>query len=242
MKETKPLIHNKFFNQSIRTLVSIFIKTFYRLEVHHRERIPLQGGILLVANHVSYVDALIIQHIFPRPIRFMSFSGFFQTPILGSILKSFHCIPVSPSGAKEAMREVVKSVANGEVVCIFPEGELTTSGELHDFKKGIEIMIRKIEGRAKVLPLYLDDLWGSIFSYYGGYAFWKLPQSLPRRISVIFGLANSRATLTAQDLKQEIIQLRKETKTYRQRNKSPQMISISTSSTTSAIRSDTSII
>ncbi len=121
----------------------------------------------------------------PRPIRFLIFDSIYNQPLLNPILRLFNAIPISAARAKEGLREAVEQLQAGEVVCVFPEGEFTRTGTLLKLKKGFEIIARK--GGAPVVPVWLDQLWGSIFSFEGGKYFRKLPRHLPYPVSVAFG-------------------------------------------------------
>lgn len=168
----------------IRLSVIILVRLLYELKIQGREHVPAQGGALLICNHISYVDAVLLQTISPRPIRFMAHANFEKMPLLGWGLRSFDCIFVSPSKAKEALKKATDAVKEGTVVCIFPEGGLTEDGELQPLQKGFEVIARRAD--CPVIPVVLNGLWGSIFSYEGGRYFWKWPSRLPYPVEVIF--------------------------------------------------------
>jgi acyl-[acyl-carrier-protein]-phospholipid O-acyltransferase/long-chain-fatty-acid--[acyl-carrier-protein] ligase len=155
-----------------------------RYSVRRIGEIPSSGGVLLVCNHVSYVDTLILSLASPRPIRFLSYGGFSGTPVLGTILRIAGTIPVSSHRAKEAISRAAESLRQGEVVCIFPEGQLTRTGCLMEIKSGFELIARR--ARCPVVAVHLDGLWGSIFSFAGGRYFTKRPRGLRRRATVSF--------------------------------------------------------
>ncbi len=160
-------------------------RALYRVRTIGAERMPAAGGVLLVANHVSYVDALILSLASPRPVRFLSHEGFFRRPVLGFLLRAVGAIPVSNRRSKDAIRTAVAHLKAGEAVCIFPEGQLTRTGSLLELKRGYELIAR--QAGCPVLPVVMDGLWGSIFSFEGGRYFTKWPARLPRPIRVAFG-------------------------------------------------------
>jgi acyl-[acyl-carrier-protein]-phospholipid O-acyltransferase/long-chain-fatty-acid--[acyl-carrier-protein] ligase len=146
------------------------------------EHIPATGGVLIVCNHVSYVDVLPLALSCLRPIRFLSLDALFRIPVLGTVLRVFGCIPVSPLKAKDALKKAAEALAAGEVVCLFPEGQLTRTGSLMELKPGFELIARR--AGCPVVVAHLDGLWGSIFSFSGGRYFWKWPRRLRVPVTV----------------------------------------------------------
>ncbi|MDD5262407.1 MAG: MFS transporter [Methylacidiphilales bacterium] len=188
----------------LRFLHGFWGRVIYRVRVLGAENIP-SGGALFVCNHVSYVDAIVLQLACPRPIRFMSFDEFFSVPLLGWILRISGAIPVSPLRAKDAIQKAAAKLQQGELVCIFPEGELTHTGKIMGFRKGFELIARR--AGAPVVPVHLDSLWGSIFSFTGGRYFFKLPKRVPHAATVSFGKPVPPDAATASLLKQRIFDL-----------------------------------
>jgi 1-acyl-sn-glycerol-3-phosphate acyltransferase len=142
----------------------------YRLQIRGRERIPKAGAAVLVCNHVTFVDWLILSAATQRPIRFVMHYEFLALPLTGRIFRDAKVIPIA--GAKEnpqvldaAFDSIAQALADGELVCIFPEGRLTRDGKLSPFRRGIERIIATTP--VPVVPLGLDGLWGSWFSRYG---------------------------------------------------------------------------
>jgi acyl-[acyl-carrier-protein]-phospholipid O-acyltransferase/long-chain-fatty-acid--[acyl-carrier-protein] ligase len=169
----------------IRTFFGVPVRLIYRLDIHGLAHLPAAGGVLLLPNHITWIDAIILQLACPRPIRFMVFEGIYRWPILNPIFRLFGVIPVSPVHAKEGVRLAAARLQAGEVVCIFPEGELTRTGTLLRLKKGYELIARL--GDKPVVPVWLDQLWGSIFSFEGGRFFRKWPRRLPYPVTIAFG-------------------------------------------------------
>jgi len=165
-------------------LARLFARLFYRVTVHGSEKLPA-GGFLLLPNHVTWVDAIVLQIAFPRPIRFMIWEPIYRQPLLNPLFRLLGGIPITNRRAKEAVRHAAELIQKGEVVCIFPEGELTRSGILLRLKRGYELIAH--EAGAPVVPVWLDQLWGSIFSYQGNKYFKKIPRRVPYPVTVAFG-------------------------------------------------------
>lgn len=165
----------------IRWALSRFV---YRVKTLGVENLPSSGPVLLVPNHMTYVDAVVLQLACPRPVRFLVFKGIYELKWLNPIFKWVRAIPISGGRAKEAIESAVERLKEGEVVCIFPEGELTRSGTLLKLKKGFELIAHKAD--CPVVPVWLDRLWGSIFSFKGGKFFKKFPARIPYPCLVAF--------------------------------------------------------
>jgi len=159
-------------------------RLIYRVDTANAEHLPA-GGFLLLPNHITWVDAIILMLASPRPIRFIIDEGVYRNRFLHPVLRSVGCIPITPRKAKDAMREAAAKIRAGEIVCLFPEGELSRSGSLLRLRRGYEIIARQAE--AAVVPVWLDRLWGSVFSFQGGRFFTKWPKALPYRVMVAFG-------------------------------------------------------
>jgi acyl-[acyl-carrier-protein]-phospholipid O-acyltransferase/long-chain-fatty-acid--[acyl-carrier-protein] ligase len=166
----------------------------YCVTISGLEHFPGKGGVLLLCNHVSYVDTVILSMACPRAIRFLSFEGLFSVPILGTILRICGAIPVSPTRATDAIRRAAECLRQGEVICIFPEGQLTRTGNLMELKSGFEIIAR--QSKCPVVVARLDGLWGSVFSFEGGRYFTKWPKGFRRQtgVSLSAPLYGSEAT------------------------------------------------
>lgn len=180
------LLSTRMLSQDVLRLIALALSRLrYGVKAEGIENLPARGGALLVCNHVSYVDTIALSLASPRPIRFLSYANFFQAPVLGGILRIFRAIPVSPTHAKDALRRAAEAIQAGELVCIFPEGQLTRTGCLMELKSGFEIIARRTQ--CPVVVAHLDGLWGSIHSFAGGRYFTKWPRGLRRRITVSFG-------------------------------------------------------
>lgn len=163
----------------------LLVRLRYRIEITGLENMPREGKTLVIANHVSYADAVILGVTLPRRLRFMSNDKFQSVPVLGPLLRLANVVPVSPTRARAAIRTAVDCLDAGEAVAIFPEGHLTRDGQVSAFQDGYRLIARK--ANAPIVPVYLDGLWGSIFSYKGGRFFWKLPRLKRPTIRLVIG-------------------------------------------------------
>ncbi|MEM7009861.1 MAG: MFS transporter [Verrucomicrobiota bacterium] len=157
----------------------------YKVKAIHPDRVPKDSGVLMISNHVSYIDAFIISLASPRPVRFVIMSDMMSVKPVAWFLRMFHVIPISSTRAKDAIKITAEAVYNGDVVCIFPEGRLTRTGMLNDLRRGFELIARKSE--SPVMPVYMDALWGSIFSFERLKYFYKAPLRFPYPVTVNFG-------------------------------------------------------
>ena len=162
----------------------------YRVSVTGRQHIPEQGAALIVANHVSYVDALILMGTSTRPVRFVMDKSISELPVLKHVFRHAGVIPIcSPRKCaetyKRAFEQIEQALNNDEVVCIFPEGRLTSNGELGDFRPGVEKILKRTP--VPVIPMALKGLWGSFFSHKNGHALTKRPTRFWSRIEVNIG-------------------------------------------------------
>jgi 1-acyl-sn-glycerol-3-phosphate acyltransferase len=176
---------------TIRFLVWLASCTFYRVRVYGLNNLPDTGGALLVPNHVTWIDGVLLLLTSDRPIRIVVWAGNFQHRWLKRLGNMWGVIWISP-GPKSIVRALNTSkdaLANGELVCIFAEGGISRSGTLQTFKPGL---MRILDGvSAPVIPVYLDGLWGSIFSFKGGKFFWKWPEKWRYPVWIFFGQALS---------------------------------------------------
>ena len=180
----------------------------YRIRSVGEQHVPLEGPALLVSNHVSFIDAFLIAMATQRMVRFMMFRAYYDLPVVGWFFKAMRCIPVSdqdgPKAIIRSFQEARKALEAGEAVCIFAEGEISRHGQMLRFKKGYE---RIIDGLAvPVIPVHLDQVWGSIFSFSEGRALFKRPRQLPYPVTVSFG-EPLPSTVDAFQLRQAILEL-----------------------------------
>ncbi len=159
-------------------------RVLYRIRPRNADRLPA-GGFLLLPNHLTWIDAIVLQQACPRPIRFIVDDQIYKMRLLNPIFRAVGAIPISSKRAKDGVRTAVEQITAGEIVCIFPEGELSRSGSLLRLKRGYELIAR--QANAPVVPVWLDQLWGSIFSFEGGRYFFKWPKRIPYAVTVAFG-------------------------------------------------------
>lgn len=198
----------------MRFLSWILINALYRIKLHNLENIPEEGPAVLVCNHVSFMDALIISGAVRRPIRFVMYYKIFNIPILSFIFRTAKAIPIA--GAKEdatmmqkAFDSVDAELAAGNLVCIFPEGALTRDGNIDRFRSGVEQIISRRS--VPVVPLALRGLWGSVFSRHDtALGRSRLPRRFRAPIELISGKAVSASMATAASLEQRVRELRGE--------------------------------
>lgn len=173
----------------LRVIVVILTNTLYRLRIVGHEHVPLQGGALLVPNHVSFIDGFLLIASLDRPIRFVVDSQYAELPLFKPFMKMLGVIPISSHGGLRvvlrALRDAGTALDNGEIVCIFPEGQITRTGTLLPFRRGFE---RITKGRgAPIIPVHLDRIWGSIVSFERGRFLSKVPERIPYPVTVSFG-------------------------------------------------------
>jgi len=161
------------------------VRSVYKVHAVHPERMPVSGGVLMLPNHVSYMDALILASACPRHVRFVMWEVLYRVWWMNGFLRLMGTVPISPTRAKDAVRNVSAALLEGGVVSLFPEGQITRHGMINELRRGFELMAR--QGEAQVIPVYLDGLYGSIFSFQGGRFFTKWPKALRYPVSVYFG-------------------------------------------------------
>ena len=191
-----------------RLILVLVTNTIYRLRILGDQHVPRAGGALLVPNHVSFIDGFLLIASLDRPVRFVVDAQYAEQPIFKPFMKALGVIPISSHGGLRvvlrALRAAGDALDKGEVVCIFPEGQITRTGTLLPFRRGFE---RIVKGRAApVIPVHLDRVWGSIFSFNHGRFLWKLPEHLPYPVTVSFG-APLPSNTTAHELRGKIREL-----------------------------------
>jgi acyl-[acyl-carrier-protein]-phospholipid O-acyltransferase/long-chain-fatty-acid--[acyl-carrier-protein] ligase len=186
-----------FFGRSLMRL-------FYRVEALGLEHLP-EGGFLLLPNHITWIDAIVLQLACPRPIRYIIDQEFYNKPILRPFLRIVGCIPIDIRHSRSAIRGATEKLAAGEIVCLFPEGQLTRSGTLLRLRRGYELIAQ--HASVVVVPVWLDRLWGSIFSFQGGKFFTKLPKEIPYRVTVAFGRPLEPTAAEIATVREELLKL-----------------------------------
>ncbi len=167
----------------VRTLVQIL----YRVRVVGGENVPEKGGALLIPNHVSWIDGVLLLLYSPRPVRMVAYADYVEGGVVGRLARDFGVIPIVPGGRSvvRSIRAAREALRQGDLVCIFPEGGLSRTGKINPFHPGF-LTILKGTG-APLIPVHLGGLWGSIFSYERRKWFWKWPRRLPYPVWLRFG-------------------------------------------------------
>jgi len=146
----------------------------YRLKVSGIDNIPKDGPVLLLGNHISYIDFALIQWATPRTIRFVVHDDYYSKPIFNSILRGVGAVSIRPENSRNAMQNIINLLNDDCVVCLFPEGHVSTSGELSDLKRGFEKVLSQSKEAVIVVPFAIKNMWGSFFS--------KAPRSVKKRM------------------------------------------------------------
>lgn len=206
---------------TIKFVVWTLSKTVYRVRMKGLKNLPETGGALLVPNHVTWIDGILLLLASERPIRMVVFSGNFKNKLINALGRMFGVIMITPGrrSVVKALDTAAKALDNGELVCIFPEGALTKSGQIQTFKPGMKKILDRCETDVPVIPIYLDGLWGSVFSFSGGKYFWKIPRQIPYPVWVHFGKPVSKAS-DVHEFRQAVSQLGAKAVNQRIRNES----------------------
>lgn len=200
----------------MRFLAWMLIHTIHRVRTVNTELIPRHGAAVLVCNHVSYVDAIVIMAASPRPIRFVMDHRIFKTPVLSWIFRTAKAIPIAPAKEdpwlmEKAYVDIAQALHEGDLVCIFPEGKLTSTGEINEFKGGIKKIIERTP--VEVLPMALRGLWGSMLTRGSGNPFHRsFKRGLFSRLELAVGEPIAAAQATPEYLQQRVSELRGEWK------------------------------
>jgi acyl-[acyl-carrier-protein]-phospholipid O-acyltransferase/long-chain-fatty-acid--[acyl-carrier-protein] ligase len=200
-----------------RLLLFFVTNTIYRLRVIGRDHLPERGGALLVCNHMSFVDVALLIASTDRPIRFLMYQGIYDNKLIKPFARIMKAIPISselhPREMIHSLHVASDALRNDELVCIFAEGQITRTGQLLPFRRGLERIMKGVD--VPIIPVNLDGVWGSIFSFERGRFLWKMPRRIPYPITVSFGkpmAANSTAIAiraAVQDLHAEAFAARK---------------------------------
>lgn len=197
----------------MRFLIWLLVHTLYRVRKQGMDNIPATGAVVVAANHVSFVDALILAGCIRRPIRFVMYYKIYQIPVLNFIFRTARAIPIAGQREDKAMYDqafvdMQQALVDGDLLCIFPEGEITRDGEMNLFKPGI---LRVLDAKpVPVIPVALQGLWGSLFSRKNGPAFLKMPRRIFARIGLNVGTPMAPDSIELANLRESVRQLRGE--------------------------------
>jgi 1-acyl-sn-glycerol-3-phosphate acyltransferase len=203
-------IYNVIPEFLLRFVAWCLANLFYRLRVEHPERIPTEGAAVLVANHVSFVDWLLVASASPRPVRFVMAEEYSRLPLIRFLFRDAKVIPIAsarrnPEVLQRAYERIAEELVAGELVCIFPEGAISTDGNLAPFHLGVEKVVERTP--VPVVPIALVGLWGSFFSRKDGSAMRYPFRRIWSRIDIKVGEAVPPAGVSAQGLAELVASL-----------------------------------
>jgi len=195
----------------MRFVTWLLIHSIYRVNKTGLDNIPDEGSVILAANHVSFVDPMIIGGCVRRPVRFVMYYKIYLIPIAHFVFRTARAIPIAgrkedPEMYDRAFREMEQAVRDGDVLCIFPEGQITYDGELNEFRPGIDKLLESEP--APVIPVALRGLWGSMFSRKGGPALMKLPRKLFAKIDLVMDKPIPPDQVSARVLQDKVAEMR----------------------------------
>lgn len=196
----------------LRFIAWILVHTIYRLRRINADRIPEHGPAVLVCNHVSFADAVVLMAASPRPVRFVMDHRIFKVPLLSWFFRQAKAIPIAPAHEDPRMLEraydaVAAALEDGDLVCIFPEGKITATGDINPFKGGVQQIIRRTP--VPVVPMALRGLWGSFFSRKGGMAMSRpFRRGILSRLELVVGEPVAPEAASAEGLQQMVLALR----------------------------------
>jgi len=196
----------------LRFIAWLLVHTIYRLRRINAERIPEEGAAVLVCNHVSFADAVVLMAASPRPVRFVMDHNIFKVPLLSWFFRQAKAIPIAPLREDPKMLEraydtVAAALADGDLVCIFPEGKITATGDVNPFKSGVQQIIQRTP--VPVVPMALRGLWGSFFSRKGAPAMTRpFRRGILSKLELVVGEPVSPEAATPEGLQQMVLALR----------------------------------
>lgn len=171
----------------VRFLVRPFLEVFYRKEIYGLENLPKTDGCVIISNHVSWIDGFLLLWMLPRNIRFVVDGSNFKGKVLPWIAGAFDTILMmaNPKSIGRALKTARQGLIDGDVIGIFPEGTLTRTGQLQAFKPGVKKILKGTD--AVVVPIWVEGMWGSLFSFSGGKFFFKWPKNFRRKLKCHIG-------------------------------------------------------
>jgi acyl-[acyl-carrier-protein]-phospholipid O-acyltransferase/long-chain-fatty-acid--[acyl-carrier-protein] ligase len=193
-----------FGTDLIRFIGLALVRTFYRIRVSGAENVPRHGGVLLLPNHVTFADAFFLSAACPRRVRFVMDEAFMKNPAVAAFCRVFQTVTIRAGSARVALQETVDALKAGDVLCFFPEGQLTRTGTLCELHRGFEFIARM--AKCPLVPVWTDGAWGSIFSFERGRFFDKRPYRIPHRLGVAFGQPLDPATADRAQLRDHLLE------------------------------------
>jgi acyl-[acyl-carrier-protein]-phospholipid O-acyltransferase/long-chain-fatty-acid--[acyl-carrier-protein] ligase len=192
----------------VRLIVWSFANLFFKIRIIGADNIPKKGGALIVSNHVSYADAILIGCATPRFIRFLMWQPLYENRWLHPFSRLLYAIPIpnnSPKESLRALRNARTELEKGMLVGIFPEGEITRTSHVKPFERGVDVITRRLDSSVPVIPIYLDGLWGHALSLKGGRPF-ASRLKLRHEVTVYIG-APVTSNVDAEHLYQRVLEL-----------------------------------
>jgi 1-acyl-sn-glycerol-3-phosphate acyltransferase len=178
-----PLTPKRSYLPAVLEVIAAFIaRLLYRVRFRGAEHIPAKGGAIIIANHLSYVDPVVLQLACPRPIRFIGHKSLRENAFFDWVFRMSGAIAISSQSPTDAMRRAIKAAESGEIVAIFPEGHISRTGQLMAIQRGFEVIARR--AGVPIIPAFIDGVWGSLFSFAGNTYLWKSPRLKPTPVCV----------------------------------------------------------
>lgn len=188
----------------IRVIGVGLIRAIYRVRAVHADRVPAKGGVLLLPNHVTYADAFFLSAACPRPVRFVMDEAFTANRAIRVFTSIFATVNIRRENSLEAIRTIIRALQDGDVVCLFPEGQLTRTGTLCSLQRGFELIAKK--AGHPLIPVWCDGSWGSVFSFERNRFFHKIPHSPVKGLVVAFGEAIDPSQASIASVRQGILE------------------------------------
>ncbi len=182
------------------------LKQRYKVDIQGVENIPSKGGVLLLGNHISWIDWAIVQIASPRPVRFVILKTIYEHRLLKWLFRLYGCIPIANAASRHTLETISQLLNEGEVVCVFPEGGISRNGHLGEFRRGFELTCKKVNDDVVIVPFYLRGLWGSQFSRASNKLKTLRRSGYFRDIIVAFGKPQPKRS-NATEVKQHVFEL-----------------------------------
>src|SRR5688500_9577400 len=189
----------------LEVIAHAIVRCLYRVRTSGLEHLPRKGGVLLISNHITYVDVGVLQLVCPRPIRFIGHKGLRRNRFFDWCFEVTGSIALSDENPAQGMDDAGAALKRGEVVCICPEGHISRTGQLMAIKPGFDEIARR--AGVPVMAAAIDGLWGSIFSFAGNKYLWKSPRLMPTHVFIAFGKPVNAAEVSTAWARRELLDL-----------------------------------